>query len=389
MPFSTERRIQLAEKFYAIGPRNLTTNPNVRQMLDAYVQTGDLSVIANDKLRKIIARLEDLQLDEMTPQQQEEVIQQGAARIATLFVRDPEMRDFISNFVAGAPMSQDQDQIQDYATDSIMGFMKSQAGPEGAGNVQMSWDAMQQTMAAMNLTMGDMDFSDPAFQTAYFTNTVQRQYPHLTPAETHRAVEELRTISIETGMWGNQRRSIIPEGCVLPLTFLAVIGFLYAVMGLLLLAMLGTVALPAFWQTEAGQALNATLFLIGLIAGLTTWLRRQGIRSGLLRLVLGGVLIAGVGLMIVQLLAIDTDALAETATTDGDQTVALAVFGLSVLVSGFLWLRARTLNLITISVLLVLIVLIIGIAQQSGILDLTEINLNFLNDTTTDTVGFE
>jgi len=389
MPLNQVQRIKLAEHFYAVGPRKLTTNPQVRDMVDAYVASGNVNAIANEKLRTMIQRLEDLQLDEMTPQQIDATVRDGLATVLGMVVRDPDSKDFMRDFIGNAPLTQDQDTLNDYVTTSVMGHMQSQLDAQSAHQFQMSWGTMQQTMTDMGLSMNDMDFDDPAFQTAYFTNTIQRQYPHLTPAETRRAVDEYRAIAQEMNWFGTNRRSLIPEGCVLPLTFLAVIAFLYGVMGLLLLAILGTVALPAFWQTEVGQALNATLFLIGIIGGLYTWLRRTGMRGGLLRLILGGVLIASVGLLVVQLISLDTDALAETATTDVDQTLAMGVFGLSILLSGFLWLRARTLNLLTGGILLVLIVVMVTLAQQNGILDLTDINLDFLSDTTEDTIGFE
>lgn len=388
MPLSAQKRVQLAERLYALGPQNLTSDPRFRQILDEYVDTGDLAAIGNARIRAMLTRIEDLELDHMTPDQIDGVVRQGMAKYLNIIVKDPETRDFMQDFISEAPLNVDDNMLESYVTDAVTGFIKQQAG-DGAGQFQMNWDALQQAMRESGYSIGNADFDDPVFSDRYFTLTVQGQFPGLTEAETRRAVAEYQAINKEIGLFGGgQRRSIIPDGCVLPLTFLAIIAFLYGVMGLLLLLMVGTISLPLFWQTEVGQALNATLFLMGILGGIYGWLRRRGIRSALIQFIFGGMLLASAGLVVFQLIAIDTDALAQAATVDIDQTIGAVAFGVTILTSGLLWLRARSLNLLILGIVLAVWISLFIWAQQSGLLDLSEINLDIFNTSDTRT-GFE
>jgi len=388
MPLSAQKRVQLAERLYALGPQNLTSDPRFRQILDEYVDTGDLAAIGNARIRAMLTRIEDLELDHMTPDQIDGVVRQGMAKYLNIIVKDPETRDFMQDFISEAPLNADDNTLESYVTDAVTGFIKQQAG-DGAGQFQMNWDALQQAMRESGYSIGNADFDDPVFSDRYFTLTVQGQFPGLTEAETRRAVAEYQAINKEIGLFGGgQRRSIIPDGCVLPLTFLAIIAFLYGVMGLLLLLMVGTISLPLFWQTEVGQALNATLFLMGILGGIYGWLRRRGIRSALIQFIFGGMLLASAGLVVFQLIAIDTDALAQAATVDIDQTIGAVAFGVTILTSGLLWLRARSLNLLILGIVLAVWISLFIWAQQSGLLDLSEINLDIFNTSDTRT-GFE
>lgn len=388
MPLSAQKRVQLAERLYALGPQNLTSDPRFRQILDEYVDTGDLAAIGNARIRAMLTRIEDLELDHMTPDQIDGVVRQGMAKYLNIIVKDPETRDFMQDFISEAPLNADDNMLESYVTDAVTGFIKQQAG-DGAGQFQMNWDALQQAMRESGYSIGNADFDDPVFSDRYFTLTVQGQFPGLTEAETRRAVAEYQAINKEIGLFGGgQRRSIIPDGCVLPLTFLAIIAFLYGVMGLLLLLMVGTISLPLFWQTEVGQALNATLFLMGILGGIYGWLRRRGIRSALIQFIFGGMLLASAGLVVFQLIAIDTDALAQAATVDIDQTIGAVAFGVTILTSGLLWLRARSLNLLILGIVLAVWISLFIWAQQSGLLDLSEINLDIFNTSDTRT-GFE
>jgi hypothetical protein len=207
---------------------------------------------------------------------------------------------------------------------------------------------------------------------------VRRQFPHLTEAETQRAVEEYAAVmeaQNKSGVFG------VPEGCMIPLAFVALFLFLGGVMGLLLLLLVGeSVLASAFWQSDVGRSLSATLFLMSIIGGLFAWFRRQtGLSGRLIRITLMVAFAIAVGLAGVQFFLIDPQAVdAAMIESNTSDVMTGALFAMSIVTGLVMWVRRQVMSVVWMAIFGVMVAVIVLLASQSGVIDLQSIDLDSL-----------
>jgi hypothetical protein len=178
----------------------------------------------------------------------------------------------------------------------------------------------------------------------------------------------------------------LPAGCLIPLAFLGVMGFMLAVMGLLLALLIGqSISLSALAETDAGRALSGSLALVSAGASAYFWLNRQ-MRSGVMmfQLAVIAVIFGGAAYFLLQTDALDVNAIVDQASVNREHTLQIGLLLLSVISSVFLWIRRQAMNLLWTVLLLVVI---IGAALVA--LNTDSFNLDTLFKSASNAGGFQ
>jgi hypothetical protein len=167
----------------------------------------------------------------------------------------------------------------------------------------------------------------------------------------------------------------LPRGAMIPLAFIGLFLFLGGVMGLLLVVVIGQSAInEAFFETEEGRSLLATVIVVSLVGSLWGWFsRRVGFVFSLARIILMVVFALGVGLLGTQVFLIDPEKFETVAESNNAEMVTIGVFLLSIVTSLLMFLRRMVMSMVWLVIFLVLVVVIGVLAVQSGMIDLSSL----------------
>lgn len=371
--FTQQDRIEIARYLVSQLTPQWAQNPQLRQDLKTFVATGSTDSIQDGRITSL---LQDLQqrpantinqhtyirqllhqhgIPMMTAYVQDENLRSGMADVMTNVVNTPEFFDPNID-----PQRREQ-LVQAQAMQMVQGLMGSRANSPEFQRMMVHYQ--QAGMPSPN---------DKKRFRQYLASYFREINPHMTDSQINALVEQnIATLpKQQAGLF-----SFVPEGCMIPLAFIALFGFMGMVMLVLLLGVL--ITSPTFAETEFGSALGATMLVMTVGTSVILWIRRQA--SSPLQLLQLASLLAIFGVVIFVMFqsgVIDIEAFTEGTIEDKQRIIGSGLLMLSVGSAVLLWVRRQFMNIIWTIVLIAIIIAALIFAVQSGIIDLESLTSN-------------
>ena len=304
----------------------------------------------------------------------QKLLHQYGIPIVTEYVQDEQVRAMMTDILSDvssnpnllalniSPQQREQ-HAQQYVQQKAIGMVQGMLGNQ-ANNMDI------QRMMAHYQRAGSPSPNDKQRFRQYVTNYLRDIYPHKAEQEIqHLANEQIALIPQENRSLSSRLFSGIPQGCYIPLAFLALFACLATVQVTLLLAYI--IVTPGVNQNPIGSAFNATVLILTAGAGVILWLRRQ--TQSPLHIIRLAMLLAFFGVMIFgmfQIGIIDLEAFTDGSVEDQQRVIGSALLTLSVGSAVVLWARRQVMNIVWTIVVIVIIIASIIFAIQSGIIDI-------------------
>lgn len=376
--FTRQDRAEIARYLVSQLTPQWAQNPQLREDLKTFVNTGSMDSIQDGR---VSALLQELNQQSPTTDRQthiRQLLHQHGIPMMTAYVQDESLRsgmaDMMSDvlntpefFDPNVDSQQRQQLVQAQAMQMVQGMMGSRANsPE-----------FQRMMVHYQQAGMPSPYDKGRFR-QYLMGYFREANPHMTDAQIHMLVEQ-QMASIpkeERGIF-----SLVPDGCMLPLAFVALFGFLGLVMIILFVGVF--ITSPAFAETKFGSALGMTFLVMSVGTSVFLWVRRHAtspiklVQLASTVLIFGGIIFA-----MFQSGVIDIEAFTEGTLEDQQRVIGSGLLILSVGSAILLWVRRQFMNIIWTIALLVIIIGAMIFAVQSGIIDLESLTSN-INSTST------
>jgi len=371
---SREDRIAIAKHLLQQLAPEWAQNPRLRGDLKHFVNTGSLDAIQDKRIASLLNTLQMNPQATQNPQYIQKLLHQYGIPIVTGYIQDEQTRSGMTDILSDigsnpnlldsnmSPQHRDQNS-QQYAQQKAIGMVQGMLGNQ-ATNMDI------QRMMAHYQRAGSPSPNDKQRFRQYVTHYLRDTYPHKTEQEIqHLADEQIALIPQQKRASGSQLLSSLPQGCYIPLAFLALFACLGIVQLTLLLAYV--IVTPGVNQNPIGSAFNATVLILTVGTSVILWLRHQA-RSPLhiVRLVM---LLGFFGVMIFGMFQtglIDLEAFTDGTTEDKQRIIGSALLLLSVGTAVVFWVRRQVMNIVWTIVVIAIIIIAIIFAIQSGIIDI-------------------
>ena len=356
MLFSPDERQRIVRDLRNAGIERLIPDPRLRADLQAFLANGSVDAIQDRRIVNLINEMRARPPGAISEQDIRRVLSEHVAPLIDAFAPDAPTHAMLTDMLRdpNLPIRGDEASQRAFAQDYMRRHFGQHSPQQGRGFFE--------AYAAAGFPQGKK-------LRTFYTGYLRQTQPGLSDRDIKATVDSLmeQTRQDRGGFLG------LPAGCLIPLAFLSVMAFMFAVTGVLLALFVGqSLSWRAISDSEPGQALSGALALTSVGASGYFWFRRQMQSFALIaRLTVIAVVFAGGAALLFEADILNIDEFAAATNTNRQEVLEIGLLSVALVSGALVWARRKVMNIVWTALLLLVIVVAALIALNGGDLDLS------------------